>query len=150
VRLRAAEPRDLPAIEAGIHDHDVIRWIGPQPPSAHDLLMLDEEWWAKGSPTLSIWLEVHQTDPSIGSVGYWLLAVGRGRGLATGAVRLLSAWAIRELGVTNVRIRTAPDNQRSQRVAERSGFRRVSPTAGEPPDGPDGGQVVFVLDGLQQ
>src|SRR5437899_7643520 len=53
VRLRAAEPRDLPAIEAGIHDHDVIRWIGPQPPSAHDLLMLDEEWWAKGSPTLS-------------------------------------------------------------------------------------------------
>jgi hypothetical protein len=28
VLLRAAEPRDLPAIEAGIHDPDVIQWIG--------------------------------------------------------------------------------------------------------------------------
>jgi RimJ/RimL family protein N-acetyltransferase len=156
VRLRAAEPRDLPAIEAGIHDPDVIRWIGPQPPSARDLLMRDEEWWAKGSPTLSIceldgtcvgkvWLEVHQTDPSTGSIGYWLLPVGRGRGLATSAVRLLSNWAVRELGVTKVRLTTAPDNERSQRVAERSGFRRVLPRDGEAVDGVHGDDFVYEL-----
>jgi ribosomal-protein-alanine N-acetyltransferase len=158
VLLRAAEPRDLPAIEAGIHDPDVVRWIGPPEASAHDVLMKNEERWAHGSPTLSIceldgtcvgsvWLNVRETDRSTGSVGYWLLPVARGRGFATSAVRLLSTWAVRELGVTNIRLVTAPDNQRSQRVAERSGFRRVSSAADESLGGPDNGQVVFALDG---
>jgi RimJ/RimL family protein N-acetyltransferase len=159
VLLRAAEPRDLPAIEAGMHDPDVIRWIGPQLPSAHDVVARDEEWWAHGSPTLSIceldgrcvgkvWLTVPETDRSTGFVGYWLLPVGRGRGLATSAVRLISTWAVRELGITNVRLTTAPDNERSQRVAERSGFRRVTSPDDESPHGPDGRQIVYALDGL--
>jgi ribosomal-protein-alanine N-acetyltransferase len=157
VLLRAVQLRDLPAIEAGIHDPDVIRWIGPQPSSARDVVVRDEAWRAQGSPTLAIceldgtcvgkvWLEVHETDPVTGFVGYWLLPDGRGRGLATSAVRLISAWAVRDLGVTNLRIRAAPDNQRSHRVAERSGFRRVDPAAGESPDRPDHGDLVFALD----
>jgi ribosomal-protein-alanine N-acetyltransferase len=158
VLLRAAEPRDLPAIDAGIHDPDVIRWIGPPEGSAHDVLVQNEERWAHGSPTLSIceldgtcvgkvWLSVSETDRSTGSIGYWLLPVGRGRGLATSAVRLLSTWAVHELGITNLRIRTASNNKRSQRVAERSGFRKVSPVVEESPDGPDRGQVLYALDG---
>ena len=158
VLLRAAERRDLPAIDAGIHDPDVIRWIGPPEGSAHDVLVQNEERWARGSPTLSIceldgtcvgkvWLSVSETDTSTGSIGYWLLPVGRGRGLATSAVRLLSTWAVRELGITNLRIRTASDNERSQRVAEKSGFRRVSSVAEESPDGPESGQVLYALDG---
>lgn len=157
VLLRAVEFRDLPAIEAGIRDPDVIRWIGPQPPSARDVLVRDEAWWAQGSPTLAIceldgtcvgkvWLEVHETDPVTGFVGYWLLPVGRGRGLATSAVRLISTWAVREFGVTNLRIRAAPDNERSHRVAERSGFRQVDPLADHAPDGPENRDVVFALD----
>jgi len=153
VLLRAAEHRDLPAIEAGIHDPDVIRWIGPPDRSAHDVLVQNEERWARGSPTLSIceldgtcigklWLNVPSTDRSTGFVGYWLLPVGRGRGLATSAVRLLSTWAARELGVTNLRLATARDNERSQRVAERSGFRS---TVDEGLDGPDSSQVVYAL-----
>ena len=141
VLLRPVEARDFPAIEAGTHDPDVIRWIGPQLPSAQDVVRQDEAYWAKGSPTLAIceldgkfvgkvWVGVDETDPSTGFVGYWLLPAGRGRGLATNAVRLISAWAVRELGVTNLRLRTAPDNERSQRVAERSGFRRVRPDEG--------------------
>lgn len=158
VLLRAAEPRDLPAIDAGIHDPDVIRWIGPPEGSAQDVLAQNEQRWAHGSPTLSIcepdgtcvgkvWMNIRETDTSTGFVGYWLLPVGRGRGLATSAVRLLSTWAVRELGVTNLRIVTAPDNERSQRLADRSGFRRVSPAADESLDGPDSGQVVYALDG---
>lgn len=157
VLLRAAEPRDLSAIEAGIHDPDVIRWIGPQLPSAHDVLVQNEERWAHGSPTLSIceldgtcvgkvWLDVREPGGSTGFVGYWLLPVGRGRGLATSAVRLLSTWAVRELGLTSVRLVTAPDNERSQRVAERSGFRRVSPADDESLDGSDSREVVYALD----
>jgi RimJ/RimL family protein N-acetyltransferase len=146
VLLRAAEPRDLPAIEAGIHDPDVIRWIGPQLPTAQDVLRQSEERWSLGSPALSIctldgtcvgkiWLSVSETEGSTGSIGYWLLPAGRGRGLATSAVRLLSSWAVDELGVSILRITTAPDNAQSQRVAERSGYQRVSQTADE---------VVFV------
>jgi RimJ/RimL family protein N-acetyltransferase len=157
VVLRAAEHRDLAAIDAGIHDPDVIRWIGPPEGSAHDVLVQNEERWAHGSPTLSIceldgtcvgkvWLNVPETDRSTGFVGYWLLPIARGRGLATSAVRLLSTWAVRELGVTKVRLTTAPDNERSQRVAERSGFRRMGPAVDEAL-GPDSSQVVYALDG---
>ena len=157
VLLRAAAPRDLPAIDAGIHDPDVIRWIGPPEGTAQDVLAQNEERWAHGSPTLSIceldgtcvgkvWVHIPETDTSTGFVGYWLLPVGRRRGLATSAVRLLSMWALRELGVTNLRITTAPDNKRSQRVAERSGFRRVSSAADESLAGPDSRQVVYALD----
>jgi len=157
VLLRPVEPRDLAAIEVGIHDPDVIRWIGPQLPSAQDVVLQDEAYWAKGSPTLAIceldgtfvgkvWVGVDETDPTTGFVGYWLLPTGRGRGLATNAVRLISAWAVRQLGVTNLRLRTAPDNERSQRVAERSGFRRVRPTDDQSRAVTEDGQVVFVLD----
>lgn len=158
VLLRAAEPRDLPAIDAGIHDADVIRWIGPPEGSAQDVLAQNVERWAKGSPTLSIceldgtcvgkvWLSVSERVRSTGSIGYWLLPSGRGRGLATGAVRLLSAWGVRELEITTLRLTTAADNERSQRVAERSGFRRVRTTDGDAVDGVDGGDFVYELDG---
>jgi RimJ/RimL family protein N-acetyltransferase len=157
VLLRPAEHRDLPAIEAGIHDPDVIRWISPPEGSAHDVLVQNEERWAQGSPTLSIcesdgtcvgkvWVNIPEANGATGFVGYWLLPHVRGRGLATGAVRLISSWAARELGITDLRLTTAPDNLPSQRVAERSGFRRLS-VAGESREAADS-QVVYVLDGL--
>jgi [ribosomal protein S5]-alanine N-acetyltransferase len=137
VWLRASEPRDLPAIDAGIHDPDVIRWIGPTQGSATDVIALNRERWASGSPTLSIcerdgscvglvWINVRDADQTTGSVGYWLLPRARGQGLATRAVRLVSGWALREMGVTNLRLTTEPENERSRRVAERSGFRQTA------------------------
>jgi [ribosomal protein S5]-alanine N-acetyltransferase len=136
VTLRASEPRDLPAIEAGIHDPDVIHWIGQPEGSAIDVLTLNRQRWASGSPTLSIcerdgncvglvWVNVREADHTTGSVGYWLLPSARGRGLATRAVRLLSRWAAHHLGVTDLRLTTEPENERSRRVAERSGFRKT-------------------------
>jgi len=133
VVLRVSESRDLPAIEAGIHDPDVIRWIGPTQGSATDVIAMNRERWASGSPTLSIcerdstciglvWINVPEADQATGWVGYWLLPRARGRGLATRAVRLVSSWALREMGVTNLRLTTEPENGRSRRVAERSGF----------------------------
>jgi [ribosomal protein S5]-alanine N-acetyltransferase len=137
VLLRASEPRDAPAIDAGIHDPDVIRWIGPTKGSAIDVVALNRERWASGSPTLSIceadgtcvglvWVNVHEADETTGSVGYWLLPMARGRGLATRAVRLISGWAVSEMGLTNLRLTTEPENERSRRVAERSGFRQTA------------------------
>ena len=157
VLLRAVGVRDLPALEAGIRDPDVIRWIGPQQPSAQEALKQDEAWLEKGSPTLAItepdgtfvgkvWLTIPETDRSTGFVGYWLLPVARGRGLATSAVRLISTWAVRELGIRNLRISAAPDNERSHRVAERSGFRRLDPRAEASPHLHADRDVVFALD----
>lgn len=136
VLLRASEPRDLPAIEAGIHDPEVIRWIGPTKGSATEVIAVNRQRWANGSPTLSIcepdgtcvglvWVNVREEDQTTGWVGYWLLPSARGRGLATRAVRLISGWAAREMGLTNLRLTTEPENDRSRRVAERSGFRQT-------------------------
>lgn len=165
VLLRPAERRDVPAIEAGIHDPDVLRWIGPQPASAGEVLAQNEQRWALGSPTLSIceldgtcvgkvWMNIRESDTSTGFVGYWLLPVARGRGLATSAVRLLSAWSAKELGLARVRLTTSPDNERSQRVAERSGFRRLMPREGGARDAPasdaPGDDFVYELDSTER
>jgi RimJ/RimL family protein N-acetyltransferase len=58
------------------------------------------------------------------SVGYWLAAHARGRGVATHAVRLLTAWAFGPLGLVRLEITCGPDNLASQRVAARCGFVR--------------------------
>ena len=60
----------------------------------------------------------------VASVGYWLAAAARGRGLATRAVRLLARWAFDELRVERLELYTDPVNVGSQRVAERAGFTR--------------------------
>jgi len=57
-------------------------------------------------------------------IGYWLAPWARGRGAATRAVALLAPWALRELGLARVALHTTPDNEPSQRVAERAGFTR--------------------------
>jgi RimJ/RimL family protein N-acetyltransferase len=56
-------------------------------------------------------------------VGYWLAAGARGRGVATRAVRLLTEWAGRELGVPTLWLQVMEGNERSVAVAERSGYR---------------------------
>jgi RimJ/RimL family protein N-acetyltransferase len=58
------------------------------------------------------------------SVGYWLAPEARGRGAATHAVRLLARWAFAELRLARLELTCGPDNQASQRVAERCGFVR--------------------------
>jgi RimJ/RimL family protein N-acetyltransferase len=63
-------------------------------------------------------------DAGRAELGYWLLPEGRGRGRATRALRLVSRWALNQPGVARLELATSPDNVPSQRVAERSGFRR--------------------------
>lgn len=158
VVLRPADAGDLFAIDAGQHDPDVVRWIGPPWPR-DEVLPKNEERWADGSPTLAIcelngtcvglvWMNLREPDRSTGYVGYWLLPGARRRGLATSAVRLLSTWALEALPISSVRLTTAPDNVRSQRVAERSGFRRVTRRDGEAVDPQHRDDVVYELHDL--
>ena len=57
------------------------------------------------------------------SIGYWLSTETQGRGIASAAVRGLTAHAFREWGLHRIELRAAPDNVRSRAVAERCGFR---------------------------
>ena len=59
-----------------------------------------------------------------GEISYWLAATARGRGAATRALRLISAWAQDRWPGTDLLIWTHPGNTASQRVAERAGYRR--------------------------
>jgi RimJ/RimL family protein N-acetyltransferase len=57
-------------------------------------------------------------------VGYWVRRERRGEGIATRALRLLSAWAIAELGFARIQLHCDVENVASQRVAEKAGYTR--------------------------
>ena len=132
VTLRSPNETDLPAIRKGTADPEVVRWIGPSEGSALQTLELHRSRWNKGTgATFSIcdpeddcvghvW--VNLVDSRQGEVGYWLLPEARGKGLATRSVKLISLWALRELGLLRLSLLTEPSNRPSQWVAERSGF----------------------------
>lgn len=56
-------------------------------------------------------------------IAYLVGPDGRGRGLVTRGVRLVCDWLF-SAGVGRLEVRTHPDNEPSQRVAERCGFQR--------------------------
>jgi [ribosomal protein S5]-alanine N-acetyltransferase len=72
----------------------------------------------------AIGLRLHEDYALQGSIGYWVAGEARRRGVATGALRLVARWALRELGLPRVQLVTDPENVPSQLVAERAGFRR--------------------------
>jgi RimJ/RimL family protein N-acetyltransferase len=81
----------------------------------------------------NIALVVLETERTTAEIMYWLAPEWRGRGLASGAISLLSTWVFRSLGLERIVLKTHPDNIASQQTAERAGFRRgVGPRADEP------------------
>jgi len=56
------------------------------------------------------------------ALGYWLAPQARGRGVTSGAVRLLAQWGFTKLGLARIELTCGPDNEASQRVARRCGF----------------------------
>jgi ribosomal-protein-alanine N-acetyltransferase len=59
------------------------------------------------------------------SVGYWVSQSVTGRGVATAALREITAVAFGELGLHRIQAETLLDNFASQRVLERNGFARI-------------------------
>ena len=55
-------------------------------------------------------------------LGYLVAPAARGRGVATEALRLLTAWAFAELGAQRIELVISVDNPASRRVAERCGY----------------------------
>lgn len=65
-------------------------------------------------------------------IGFWLTPTARGRGLASVAVGLLTAWALDSsgLGRSTLWARVRPGAERAGRVLQRAGYMRVGETSG--------------------
>jgi ribosomal-protein-alanine N-acetyltransferase len=60
----------------------------------------------------------------VGEVGCCIVPAARGRGIATGTLRVLTDWAFVELGLGRVQVFVGVENLAALRLAEASGFRR--------------------------
>jgi RimJ/RimL family protein N-acetyltransferase len=133
--LRPWSEEDIPALVSACNDSEITRWIPviPSPYTEDDarafvrgeLESVPEHSYAitvDGVVAGAIGMSVNSMNYR-GRIGYWVAAHARGRGVCTRALRLLSRWALEELGLQRLDLITDPDNLASQRVAEKVGFR---------------------------
>ena len=156
--LRPWSEGDVEAMVSGLDDSGVAWWIPtiPSPYTAADAFAFirgeiapDEQALAitlNGDVVGGIGLSVN-SDQNRGTLGYWVAAPMRGRGICTRALRLLSRYGLDELELQRVDLLTDPDNVASQRVAEKVGFRRegVLRSHLRHPDGRIRDSVMFSL-----
>ena len=138
VELRAWARDDVPALVRACSDPLVSRYTSvPVPYTREDAVRFVD---AARSPTSLPLAAVDPADPGEvlgavglhavsrgrrkGEIGYWTAPWARGRGVATEALQLLSAWAIESLGLRRLDLYAEPENEISHRVAERAGFQR--------------------------
>jgi RimJ/RimL family protein N-acetyltransferase len=159
--LRAWSEDDVSAIFAACQDPEIARWIPfvPRPYTRDDaeayvrgclesgdtrypFAIVDPSDRLLGSIDMSLNSQLYR-----GHIGYWVAAPARGRGVCTRALRLLSRWALDDLGLLRLELITDPENIGSQRVAEKVGFRREGVLRGhlKHPDGRIRDSVMFSL-----
>jgi RimJ/RimL family protein N-acetyltransferase len=138
VRLVPLGDEHLPDVAALVADADVVRFTrfpAPLPPG------FIAQWYARyhdgrADGTCRAFAIVDAADAFLGlalavhidgeareaELGYMLAPGARGRGVATEALRQLSAWAFSTLGAHRLQLLISVENQASSRVAERAGF----------------------------
>lgn len=135
--LRTWLPGDLDALLKACQDPEIQCWTTIPSPylREHAQLFIDAcaLRWVQGLASFAI-LDPDETDllGSIGfvglpeqgavEVGYWVAPSARGRGVATGATRLVCDWAFEMLGFERVEWQAYVGNDGSLRVAQRCGF----------------------------
>jgi RimJ/RimL family protein N-acetyltransferase len=138
VVLRELREDDRAVVLSMMRDAVVARWLNmPVAPGNRDfdaLLRVAHDGRASGD-RIDYTVTEKGDDVSIGAViasrrhrdnyeiAYLAREEGRGRGLMTRAVRLLCDWLLEE-GVGRIELRTHPDNEASQKLAQRAGFQR--------------------------
>ena len=141
VVLRQFREHDIAAVVAACQDPEIVRFTSVPEPygEAEARAFLEQTGRRRREGTgiqflafdqhgeeLVASIDLHGIDPDHrrASIGYWTAAEARGRGIAARTVRLLSRWALGELGLARVQIFADVVNERSQKVAERAGFTR--------------------------
>ena len=140
IRLRTWHRRDVAAVTAACQDPEIPRWtVVPHnytESHARDFINGTAADIANGRElALAI---VDLDDRVLGAlglsnfdwadlkaeIGYWMVAESRRRGIGARATRLLTVWALTELGLERVELLANPENEPSLRLAERAGFTR--------------------------
>jgi RimJ/RimL family protein N-acetyltransferase len=140
--LRAWRDSDLEGLVAACQDPEISRWTrvpypyGPSDARAYLLQRHDSLHAGTAAPFAivsaadrdhlqgSISLMRFSWQHARAEVGYWLARGARGQGHVTRAVRLITDWGFRSLGLERIDLLAATGNPASQRVAERCGFTR--------------------------
>jgi RimJ/RimL family protein N-acetyltransferase len=128
--LRPLAEEDVPAMVAACQDPEIPRWTRVPTPYTE----AEAREFLRRATGVSAVLAAG-TDEFLGTIGwwwvadnvqlgYWIKREARGRGVATRALRLVSAWAFEELGACRLQLLAEPANLASQRVAEKAGFER--------------------------
>jgi RimJ/RimL family protein N-acetyltransferase len=139
VVLRLWRAEDLAPLHAAGQDPEVARWIHlPQPfglEQATAYLQSAMALWRDG--TGAAFAIVDRTDGALlgavtrfgpeghgATVGLWLVAAGRGRGIGTRVLGHVIEWSFATTDVTRIDCYIEPGNEPSMRMVERVGFRR--------------------------
>jgi RimJ/RimL family protein N-acetyltransferase len=132
---------DAPAIVAACQDPEIPRWTEvPKPYTDQDaqdfLVRLEPD--RRAGRALSLAVCRSGDGAALGScglqrfdwrerkaeVGYWIAPDARREELGWRATRLLSRWALEQLRLERIELLSNPENEASQRLAERAGFSR--------------------------
>lgn len=137
--VRPWRPDDAPAVFAYCQDPESARWTTiPSPYAWHDAAtFLSGAWRA--------WIDTHDahlaiadagdgdrilgsvglmidTPREVGEIGYMVAPEARRKGVASAAVRLVTAWGLDDLGLRRIQIGVLVGNEASRSTAEASGF----------------------------
>ena len=138
VRLRPWTTADVPALLLCFTDpairHYAGRLIDDRTAASGAVAQWQDDWsaghgaaWALTTPgdqiAGGVRFLVLDPDLASASVGYWLLPEGRGRGIASAALREATAVAFARLGWHRIEVYHAVENERSCAVARRAGYR---------------------------
>ena len=141
VRLRLPADSDVEAIVEMCRDPAIQRYT-TVPPDYHPSHAL--EWIQRGQAGVAAGTDLHvvitdsNDDSPLGTIslheinrpasrcvsGYFVAPWARGRGVATRALILITAFAFDELRLARVEVTIEPENEASHRVAQAAGFTR--------------------------
>lgn len=137
--LRAWSETDVDVLVSAWADPDIAMWNSvPREPTAstagrwiagvadRQTQLLSIDWVidvpAAGGVVGEVGLSGFNPAHNGAMIGYWLLPVGRGKGLATAAVAAISEWAYATLGLDVIVARCHPNNPASEAVVARVGY----------------------------
>ncbi|UOY01170.1 GNAT family N-acetyltransferase [Blastococcus sp. PRF04-17] len=138
VRLRPWRPDDADAVFAACQDPEIQRWTEVPVPYLREHAVafvgeLAEATQAAGGTQFAVdtrdgrelvgAMTLFPPRDGVGVAGYWTVARHRGRGLTAEALRVLTAWALDDLGLRRIELVADPANTGSCRVAESAGYR---------------------------
>jgi RimJ/RimL family protein N-acetyltransferase len=134
--LRPWTAADAPVLARAYSDPEIQQWHGRSltEDEAHEWIAARARSWeqelaadwavcgADGEVMARVTLNHIDLKDGLGAIGYWVLPEARGRRVATRSVRLLTDWALNDLGLHRIELEHSTRNPASCRVATRAGY----------------------------